>query len=32
MADTTIDFMIREPAQADSHCAAAFNAMWRMIA
>jgi len=32
LADTTIDFMIRDPVTADEHCIAAFDAMWRMIA
>jgi len=32
LADTTIDFMIQDPANADKHCAAAFEALWRMVA
>jgi AcrR family transcriptional regulator len=32
LADTTVDFMIRDPANADRHCMAAFDALWRMIA
>jgi AcrR family transcriptional regulator len=32
VAEATIDFMIREPAKADKHCTAAFDAMWRMLA
>ena len=32
LADTTIDFMIRDPANADTHCLAAFDALWRMVA
>jgi hypothetical protein len=32
LADTTIDFMIQDPANADQHCAAAFEALWRMVA
>jgi AcrR family transcriptional regulator len=32
LADATIDFMIREPAHADEHSKAAFDALWRMIA
>jgi len=32
LADTTIDFMIQDPANADQHCAAAFDALWRMVA
>ena len=31
IAETTIDFMIQDPANADKHCAAAFDALWRMI-
>jgi AcrR family transcriptional regulator len=32
LAEATIDFMIRDPANADKHCMAAFDAMWRMVA
>ena len=32
LADATIDFMIREPAQADKHAKAAFAALWRIVA
>ena len=32
MADTTMDFMIADPANADAHCQAAFEALWRMLA
>ncbi len=32
MADATTDFMIQDPANADRHCMAAFDAAWRMIA
>ena len=31
MADATIDFMIRDPANAKKHCKAAFDALWRML-
>ena len=31
MADTTMDFMIAEPASAEAHCLTAFEAMWRML-
>ena len=31
LADATIDFMIRDPASADKHCVAGFDAMWRML-
>jgi AcrR family transcriptional regulator len=32
MADTTMDFMIGDPAHADSHCLTAFEGLWRMLA
>ena len=32
LADTTTDFMIRDPANAERHSLAAFEALWRMIA
>ena len=32
LADATIDYMIRDPANADKHCKAAFDGFWRMIA
>jgi AcrR family transcriptional regulator len=32
LADTTIDFMIRNPANADKHAMAAFEALWRIVA
>lgn len=32
LADATIDFMIRDPAHADHHSKAGFDALWRMIA
>lgn len=32
LADATIDFMIRDPADAEKHCTAAFEALWRMVA
>jgi AcrR family transcriptional regulator len=31
LADATIDFMIRDPANADKHGMAAFEALWRII-
>ena len=31
MADTTMDFMIKDPANADTHCLTAFDAFWRML-
>jgi AcrR family transcriptional regulator len=30
-ADATLDFMIRDPANADKHCVTAFDAFWRML-
>jgi AcrR family transcriptional regulator len=32
LAEATIDFMIRAPANADKHSKAGFDALWRMIA
>jgi AcrR family transcriptional regulator len=32
LTDATIDFMILDPEGADQHAAAAFGAMWRMLA
>ncbi len=32
LADATIDFMLRDPAKADEHRTAAFEALWRMLA
>lgn len=31
VADTTVDFMIRDPANADIHCTTAFEGVWRML-
>jgi AcrR family transcriptional regulator len=31
LAESTMDFMIRDPANADKHCRAAFDAAWRMV-
>jgi AcrR family transcriptional regulator len=31
LADTTIDFMIRDKANAQTHCLAGFEALWRVI-
>ena len=31
-AEATMDFMIRDPANAEAHCATAFAAVWRMLA
>ncbi len=31
LAEATIDFMIREPADADNHSIVAFEALWRMV-
>jgi AcrR family transcriptional regulator len=32
LAEATIDFMIREPANADKHGVAGFQALWRIVA
>ncbi len=32
LADATIDFMLHDPADADEHSKAAFDAVWRMLA
>lgn len=32
LTDATADFMIRDPANADKHCKAGFEALWRMVA
>lgn len=32
IADATVDFMIHDPVNADEHCLAAFDALWRMVA
>ncbi len=31
LADATVDFMIRDPANADQHSRATFDALWRMV-
>jgi AcrR family transcriptional regulator len=31
LAETTMDFMIREPADADKHCKVGFDALWRAL-
>jgi AcrR family transcriptional regulator len=31
LADTTVDFMIQDPAHAEDHCKASFDALWRML-
>lgn len=31
LAETTMDFMISDPANADKHCKAGFDALWRVI-
>jgi AcrR family transcriptional regulator len=31
LAETTVDFMIQDPAQADEQCLVAFEALWRMV-
>lgn len=32
LADTTIDFMLRDPVHADQHRQSGFEALWRMVA
>jgi len=32
LTDTTADFMIRDPDNAEQHCAAGFEALWRIVA
>jgi hypothetical protein len=32
LAEATIDFMIQDPANADQHGKASFDAVWRMLA
>lgn len=32
LAETTMDFMIRDPAGAEKHCKTGFDALWRMLA
>lgn len=32
LADTTIDFMVRDTVNADAHAAIAFDALWRIVA
>jgi len=32
LADATIDYMLQNPANADTQCRAAFDAFWRMVA
>ncbi|HEX2912109.1 MAG TPA: TetR/AcrR family transcriptional regulator [Chloroflexia bacterium] len=32
LAEATIDYMIQDPANANKHCKAGFEAMWRIIA
>ncbi len=31
LAETTMDFMIQDPTNADKHCKVGFDAVWRMI-
>ena len=32
LAETTMDFMVKDPANAEQHCMAGFDAFWRSIA
>jgi len=31
LAEATMDYMVTDPAHADQHCRAGFDAMWRML-
>jgi AcrR family transcriptional regulator len=31
LAEATMDYMVSDPANADQHCRAGFDAMWRML-
>ena len=31
LAETTVDFMIQDPPNADKHCKVGFDAVWRMV-
>lgn len=31
LAETTMDFMVQEPAHADKHCKVGFEALWRVL-
>lgn len=31
LAEATMDFMVREPINADEHCKVGFDALWRML-
>ncbi|TCL06224.1 TetR/AcrR family transcriptional regulator [Sodalis ligni] len=31
VAETTVDYIIKDPANADAHCAVSFDAIWRML-
>ncbi len=31
MAEATMDFMVQDPANADKHCKAGFEALWRVL-
>jgi hypothetical protein len=32
LAEATMDFMVQDPNNADKHCKAGFDALWRVIA
>ena len=32
VAEATVEFMVKDPAHADAHCKAGFDALWRAIA
>lgn len=31
LAETTMDFMIQDPANAETHCKLGFEALWRVL-
>ncbi len=32
MAEATMDFMVNDPANAETHCKTGFDALWRVLA
>lgn len=32
LAEATMDFMVQDPANANKHCKAGFDALWRVLA
>jgi hypothetical protein len=31
LAETTMDFMVQDPTNAETHCQEGFNALWRVL-